>query len=76
MARAVRSARSAEPGLDVEGVVGLVADTSGVPARLVRGAIEYWVTFPAEIDGWIVRADSEAAEAENRWHREQAILGR
>ncbi|MGH3504738.1 MAG: hypothetical protein ACRDQA_28150 [Nocardioidaceae bacterium] len=76
VARAVRSARAAEPDLDPEAVVELVADTSGVTPRLVRAAIDYWTAFPDEVDGWVARAEAEATEAEQRWHREQALLGR
>jgi hypothetical protein len=75
VARAVRSARAGEPGLDAPALIELVSETSGVSARLVRAAIDYWSAFPQEIDQWIDRAEAEAAEAEQRWHREQALLG-
>lgn len=76
VARAIRSARTAEPELGTEELVALVGDTSGVSARLVQVTIEYWASFPEEIDGWIDRVDAEAAAAEQRWHGEQALLGR
>lgn len=75
VARAVRSTRAAEPDAGPEAVVELVSETSGIPVRWVRAALDYWASYPEEIDGWIARADSEAAEAEARWHREQALLG-
>ncbi|MGH3095163.1 MAG: hypothetical protein ACRDMV_04090 [Streptosporangiales bacterium] len=76
VARAVRSSRTAEPDLDPEALVELVADTSGVAPRLVHAAIDYWAAFADEIDGWIARTEAETTEAEQRWHREQALLGR
>ncbi|MCV7384557.1 hypothetical protein [Mycolicibacter longobardus] len=76
VARALRSARSAEPDLDPAALVALVSETSGVEARLIHAAIAYQAAFPAEIDGWIARAEAEAAEAQLRWRREQELLGR
>ncbi len=76
VARAVRSARAAEPDLAPDVLVALVSETSGVADRLVRAAIDYWAAFPDEIDGWIARAGAEAEEARRRWQREQALLGR
>lgn len=75
VAQAVRSARASEPELDADGLVELVSETSGVAIRLVHAAIDYWAAFAQEIDLWIDRAEAEAAEAEHRWHREQALLG-
>ncbi|GAB3260522.1 hypothetical protein GCM10027562_23620 [Arthrobacter pigmenti] len=76
VARAVRSARAAEPDLEPAALVELVSDTSGVAPRLVYAVIDYWAAFPDEIDGWIDRVEAEATEAEQRWRREQALLGR
>lgn len=73
---ALRSARTAEPELDPEGIVAMVGETSGVEVRLVRAAIDYWAAFPEEIDGWLERAEAESTEAERRWRREQQLLGR
>lgn len=75
IARAVRSGRAAEPDLDQVGLVALVSETSGVAQRLVRAAIDYWTSFPDEIDGWVERAEVEATEAERRWRREQQLFG-
>jgi hypothetical protein len=76
VAQAVRSARAAEPDLSPDSIVTLVSETSGVESPLVRAAIDYWAAFPDEIDGWVDRNEAEAAEAERRWRREQALLGR
>lgn len=76
VARAVRSARTAEPDLDPEPLIELVSDTSGVASRLVHAAVDYWAAFPEEIDDWIDRVEAETAEAEQQWRRERALLGR
>lgn len=76
IARAIRSARTAEPTLGPAEVLTLVGETSGVEARVIRAAIEYWSAFPSEIDGWLERASSTAADAEQRWRAEQDILDR
>lgn len=75
VARAVRNARAVEPELDPEPLIELVSDTSGVSTRLVHAAIDYWAAFPDEIDEWVDRAEAKAAEAEQQWRRERALLG-
>lgn len=76
VARAVHSARAAEPDLAPESLIALVTETSGVAPRLVRAAIDYWAAFSEEIEGWVERAEAEATEAERRWRREAQLLGR
>ncbi len=72
--RAVGSARRAEPAFSADQVVGLVAETSGVPAAGVRAAIAYWADYPDEIDARVARADDEERQARRRWEREQGLL--
>jgi hypothetical protein len=74
--RAVRSARDAEPEPDLgaDEVVALVEETTGVPAHLIRAAIDYWADHPDDVDAWIARADTESRAAEERWRREQRLL--
>src|SRR5512132_1780101 len=74
LVRAVRSARAAEPELDADEVVVLVEETTGVPAHLVRAAVDYWADHPADVDAWVARADAETLAAEQRWRREQRLL--
>ena len=76
VAAAVQSARAAEPSLSRAELVDLVEETSAVPARLVRAAVDYWTAFPDEIDGWLARSARESEEAEVRWRRARARLGR
>lgn len=72
--RAVRSARVAEPDLDADNLVALVTETTGVADHLIRAAIDYWADHPADVEGWITRADAESLAAEERWRREQRLL--
>jgi hypothetical protein len=66
---AVRSVREAEPGLAGDEVLGVVAETSGVPVPFLRAALAYWGDFPEEVDAFLDRARAEAEQA-------QALLGR
>lgn len=76
IAQAVRSVRAADPNLAPGELVTLVSDTSGVSEWLVRAGVDYWSAYPREIDDWLERSAAEAAEAEQRWRREQQLLGR
>jgi hypothetical protein len=72
--RAVKSVRANEPGLSADEVVELVAQDSGVPARLLRVAIDYWAAYPDEIDEWIKAADEAERDAYEQWQRRQKLL--
>ena len=72
--RAVRSTRSAEPGLTADEVVELVADNAGLGVEMVREALAYWAEYSDEIDAFIERADSETARARERWSRQHDPL--
>jgi len=37
--------------------------------------VRYYADFSDEIDGWIERAQTIAAREEERWRREQRLLG-
>ncbi len=74
--RAVKSARAAEPELAEDDVLAVVVANSGVPLRLVRTAISYWATYPAEIDDEIDAADHAETVAEQAWRRERDLLAR
>ncbi len=74
--RAVKSARDAEPDIADDGLLGLVADNTGTPLRLVRAAVRYWASYPEEVDAEISAADTAEQAAEQAWHREQQLLGR
>jgi hypothetical protein len=74
--RAVKSARTAEPELADDGLLGLVADNTGTPLRLVRAAVRYWASYPDEVDAEIAAADTAEDAAEQAWHREHELLAR
>jgi hypothetical protein len=54
--RALRSARSAEPGLAEPELLDLVADNTGVALRLLRVAVDYWAAYPDEVDALVDHA--------------------
>jgi hypothetical protein len=72
--RVVRSARAAEPDLDVEAVVGLAVETMGLPPGRVRVALDYWAAYPDEIEQQIRDADEAERAAEALWQRERRLL--
>ena len=67
IARAIRSARGAEPSLSESELLALVTENTGVSAHLIQIAAKYWAAHPDEIDGQIAIADA----AEQMYHREQ-----
>jgi len=74
--RAVKSARTAEPELADDGLLGLIADNTGTPVRLVRAAVRYWASYPDEIDAEIAAADAAQDAAEQAWRHEHQLLAR
>jgi hypothetical protein len=74
--RAVKSARAAEPELAEDDVLALVAANTGVPLRMVRTAVSYWASYPAEIDAEIGAAEDAETAAEAAWRRERDLLAR
>ncbi|MGH9008611.1 MAG: hypothetical protein ACRDYF_02055 [Acidimicrobiia bacterium] len=54
--RALRSARATEPTLGEDEILELVADNSGVPLRLLRVALDYWASYPEEVDALVAHA--------------------
>ncbi len=72
--RAVRSARAAEPDLDERELLAMVAENTGVPARLIRVATGYWAAYPDEIDAEVAAADAAEENAERAWRRQQELL--
>ncbi|MGA8462253.1 MAG: hypothetical protein WB800_43175 [Streptosporangiaceae bacterium] len=74
--RAVKSARTAERELADDGLLGLIADNTGTPLRLVRVAVRYWASYPDEIDAEIASADAAEDAAEQAWRREHQLLAR
>jgi hypothetical protein len=73
---AVRSVRESDPALAGDEVLGVVAETSGVPMPFLRAALAYWGDYPEEVDAFLDRARAEAAQARAGWERQQELLGR
>ena len=74
--RAVKSARVAEPELAEDEVLAVVVANTAVALRLVRTAVRYWASHPAEIDAEIDAADHAENLAEEAWRRERDLLAR
>jgi hypothetical protein len=72
--RAIKSARANEPGLAEDDLLAMVDGNTGVPVRLLRTAIRYWASYPAEIDAEIAAADRSEELAGQAWQREQRLL--
>jgi hypothetical protein len=72
---AIRSVREAEPALAGDEVLAVVAETSGTPAPFIRAALAYWGDYPEEVDAFLHRARTEAAQAQAAWERQQELLG-
>lgn len=72
--RAVRSARTAEPQLSESELLELVSENSGVPVRLIRTAVTYWATYPAEVDSLLDHADELEISAAEAAVRARALL--
>jgi hypothetical protein len=72
--RAIKSARTTEPDLTEDEVLALVEKNAGVPARLLRTAIRYWASYPAEINSEIAAAQAAEDAAQDAWQREHDLL--
>lgn len=72
--RAVRSARSAEAGLDEAAILELVSENSGVALRLVRAAVDYWAAYPDEVDVLVEHMDGAETQRLLAWERTRGLL--
>jgi hypothetical protein len=72
--RAVKSAHSAEPGLDSDEVLDLVGENTGIARRLLTTAVRYWAAYPDEVDAEIAAAEGAEEAAERAWLRERQLL--
>jgi len=73
---AVHSVRDAEPDLAGDEVLAVVEETSGTPLPFLRAALAYWGDYPEEVEAFLDRARSEAAQARASRERQQELLGR
>jgi hypothetical protein len=72
---AVQSTRSAEPVLNSDEVISLVAETGGLAPQQVRAALAYWADYSAEVDERLRQVRDETERAQRRWERERELLG-
>ncbi len=74
--RAVRAARASEPELSEVELLNLVEVNSGLPPRQLRTAVDYWGTYPAEVDALVQHAERVEAAALAATERTDALLRR
>ena len=74
--RAVKSARGAEPALSRTELVQLVEDNTGVPARLVALALDYWAAYPHEVEALITHAEQLEEKLLRATEKTAHLLGR
>jgi len=68
----VQVVRNVEPRGDR--AIAEAADWLGLTATQVRIAMDYYADYPAEIDAWLAKVDTQAAEAEELFRRRQEVL--
>lgn len=74
VAAAVKEARAADPNLDPDAVVEMVAETTSVPANYIVIALRYWAAYPSEINERVAANDAAAGAAFEQWRRERDLL--
>ena len=72
---AVQAARTAEPGLHAEALLELVTDTTGIAARHLRVALDYYSGFPDEVDARLREAQRDEEELTASLSRRSELLG-
>jgi len=46
-----------------------------IPDATVRTGLDYYTSYPGEIDAWIADADTISERAEQAWRQQQELLG-
>lgn len=73
--RALKSTRAAEPGVDVDELLAVVSQNTGLSERQLHVAIEYYADYPDEVDRLVDDADRVEGDAAASIERRQALLG-
>jgi hypothetical protein len=60
--RAIRDTRAAEPNLGADEILALVSENTGLGLPTLRVAVNYYGSFPDEINGLLTEADATEAE--------------
>lgn len=71
----VASALRGADGGDSESLAD-IAERTGLTADQIGTALRYYADYTDEVSDWLRRVEEEAERAENRWRREQVLLGR
>jgi hypothetical protein len=74
--RTVRGTREAEPGLGETELIALVGDNSGLPTGQVRLALDYWSSYPTEVDAFLEHAATAESAHQEAWERVHGLLTR
>lgn len=74
--RALTSARAAEPTLSEAELLALLEESTGLPARMTRTALEYWAAYPDEVDAFIDYAERAEAEHASAAGQVSSVLSR
>lgn len=72
--RAVKAARGAEPELSDDDLLSMLEDNTGVPRRMIDTALDYWGTYPEDVDALVVHADRAEAERAAAADRAASLL--
>jgi hypothetical protein len=71
---AVQAARAAEPDLPEAELLSVLVENTGVPARMLRIALDYWASYPDEVDAMIVHAQRAEIEGLAAAERERSLF--
>jgi hypothetical protein len=74
--RAVKAARAAEPEMSSTELMSMLEDNTGVPGHMIRTAIDYWASYPDEVEALVEHADRAEARRRAAAERASTLLDR
>ena len=74
--RAARDARKAEPSLPTAELLTMLEDNTGVPARMITVALDYWGAYPDEVEAFLRHAEQAETDYAAAAQRAAKILDR
>lgn len=72
--RAIRDTRAAEPDLGADEILALVCENTGLEMPALRVAVNYYGSFPDEINGLLTDADAIEADLERSLENARHLL--
>lgn len=72
--RSLRNVKVAEPDVSEIDRISLVASNAGLTVGQVRGAIDYYVAYPDDVERMVREADDAEDAALAAWERRRALL--